>query len=79
MKLRGRSILLLTISDHYQLILVGAVEKILVRVSGWARLSDTTTFLKQNEILNGIEECDRELTVCTDGFTVSQPYAMKGS
>jgi hypothetical protein len=54
---------------HYRV-----VERILKRVSGWARLSDTAAFLKQNEIRTGIEECHRELTVCSDTFMVRQPY-----
>jgi len=50
-----------------------AVEHILKRVSTWAALSDTTAFMRQNEIRAGIEECDRELTTCSDKFTVRPP------
>jgi len=46
------------------------IEGILVRVSGWARLSNTTAFLRQNEIQIGIEECYREVSMSTDRFMV---------
>ena len=52
-----------------------AVERVLVRVSDWARLTNVTAFLKQNEIQNGIEDCHRELAACTNRFMVSWPYA----
>ena len=55
------------------------VERILVRVSGWAGLGNTAAFLKQRDIRNGIEECRRELAACADRFMVSRPYDMKGS
>jgi hypothetical protein len=51
-----------------------AVERILKRVSGWAALSDALAFMKQNEIQAGIEECHRELTTCSEKFTVRHPY-----
>jgi hypothetical protein len=51
-----------------------AVERILKRVSGWAALGDTAAFMRQAEIRAGIEECHRELTTCSDKFTVRHPY-----
>jgi len=57
-----------------------AIEVILVRVSGWARLSDTAAFLKQNEIQIGIEECHREVTMCTERFMVHPAlHGVKGT
>ncbi|KAI9508854.1 ras guanine nucleotide exchange factor domain-containing protein [Russula earlei] len=47
------------------------IERIHERVLGWARLSDAAAFLKQNVIHVGIEDCHRELTACTDKFTVA--------
>lgn len=52
-----------------------AVESVLVRVSGWARLNKMAAFLRQNEIQNGIEDCHRELEACYNRFMVSWPYA----
>lgn len=52
-----------------------AIEDILERVLGWSRLDKTTAFVRQNEIRDGIEECRRELTTCTDRFSVREPYA----
>lgn len=52
-----------------------AVESVLVRVANWEKLSSAAAFLKQNEIQNGIEDCHRELAVCTERFMVSWPYA----
>jgi hypothetical protein len=52
------------------------IERILKRVSGWALLKDTAAFVKQTEIQAGIEECHRELTMCSEKFTVRQPYLM---
>lgn len=51
-----------------------AVEYILKRVSTWAGLSDTAAFIRQNEIRAGIDECHRELTTCSDKFTVRHSY-----
>lgn len=52
-----------------------AVEKVLVRVSDWARLTYAAAFLKRNEIQNGIEDFHRELAGCTNRFMVSWPHA----
>ena len=54
-----------------------AIERILERVSGWAKLSNTTAYLKQNVILDGIEECYRDLTTCTTKFMVCLPYVTR--
>ena len=51
-----------------------SIEGILVRISGWARLSDKAAFLRQNQIQIGIEQCYRDLTACTDKFIVRHPY-----
>lgn len=51
------------------------IERILGRVSGWARLSEAAAFLKQNDVQNGIEDCHRELAACTDRFMVCWAYA----
>jgi len=51
------------------------IEDILARISGWAKLSDGAAFLKQNQILVGIEQCYRDLTACTGRFTVRRPQA----
>ncbi|KAI0003230.1 hypothetical protein BJV74DRAFT_881692 [Russula compacta] len=48
-----------------------AIEHILRRVSGWAKLGARAAFVKQNEIQSGIEECHRQLTACTDRFTIA--------
>lgn len=53
-----------------------AIEHILRRVSGWAKLGARAAFVKQNEIQSGIEECHRQLTACTDRFTVRQLHVM---
>jgi hypothetical protein len=74
MELRGGHV---PFVDNLGLLLINprrAVERILVRVLGWAGLSDAAAFMKQNEIQNGIEECHRELATCTDRFMVSQTY-----
>ncbi|KAI0293737.1 hypothetical protein BC826DRAFT_365427 [Russula brevipes] len=52
----------------------GAIERVLRRISGWEKLSDRATFLRQNEVQTGIGECYREFTTRTDGLTVRQPY-----
>ena len=52
-----------------------AIERILSRVTGWARLSNAAAFAKQNDVQIGIEDCHRELAACTDRFMVCQAYA----
>lgn len=65
-----------TISDRSLLINpCRTIERILGRVSGWARLSEAAAFLKQNDVQNGIEDCHRELAACTDRFMVCWAYA----
>jgi hypothetical protein len=54
-----------------------SIEGILVRISGWARLSDRAAFLRQNQIQIGIEQCYSDLTACKDNFMVRQPYSMR--
>jgi hypothetical protein len=54
-----------------------ALEGILVRISGWARLSNRAAFLRQNEIQIGIEQCYRDFTACTDRFTVRWLFSMR--
>ena len=55
-----------------------AIERILVRVQGWAKLGIAAAFMRQNEILNGIDECHRDLAACTDRFMVSRPKTRVG-
>jgi hypothetical protein len=54
-----------------------SIEGILVRISGWARLSDRAAFLRQIQIQIGIEQCYRELTACTDRFMVRRPCSTR--
>jgi hypothetical protein len=54
-----------------------AIEGILGRISGWARLSEKAAFLRQNQIQIGIEQCYRDLTACTDRFTVRWPCSTR--
>jgi len=54
-----------------------AVEGILVRISGWARLHNRAAFLKQNEIQTGIDQSYRDLTACTERFMVRRPYSTR--
>ncbi|KAH9967848.1 hypothetical protein BC827DRAFT_1263627 [Russula dissimulans] len=61
----------LTISDTLFMSPRRAIERILERVSGWAKLSNTASMLKQNAIHHGIEECYRDLTTCTAKFMVA--------
>jgi len=67
----------LTISDTLFMSPRRAIERILERVSGWAKLSNTTALLKQNAIHLGIEECYRDLTTCTSKFMVRLPYVTR--
>ncbi|KAI0255388.1 ras guanine nucleotide exchange factor domain-containing protein [Lactifluus subvellereus] len=49
----------------------GAIERILNQVLEWTRYSDRVAFIRRNEIQLGIDECYRELTACSDRFTVA--------
>ncbi|KAI0303378.1 hypothetical protein B0F90DRAFT_1816199 [Multifurca ochricompacta] len=48
-----------------------AIERILNRVLVWAGYGDAASFFRQNEIQKGIHECYRELTACSERFTIA--------
>jgi hypothetical protein len=60
-----------TLFMHYH----RSIERISRRVSEWASYDGKLAFFKQHEIQIGIEECYRELTTCSDRFTVREAFA----
>ena len=60
-----------TLFMHYH----RSIERISRRVSEWASYIDKLAFFRQHEIQIGIDERYRELTTCSDRFTVREAFA----